>query len=267
MSREPRVFLTAEWRYLVMLNYEVKPAVLEPLTPAGVELDAVDGRTFVSIVGFLFRRTRVLGLPIPFHVNFEEVNLRFYVRRHEPDGWRRGVVFIKELVPRWAISAVARGLYNENYHTVPMSHVLDFAPPPDPSRHGAAPATIRGPGLRNVGKEAGVLRQVSYAWRYRGQEYRIDAAPEGEGSPAREGSLEQFITEHYWGYSRQRSGRTLEYQVEHPPWRVWSCPAARFTGDPGLLYGPAFAPLLSSPPAFSLLADGSPISVRFGTME
>ena len=76
-----KVFLTAEWRYLAMLNYEIEPAVLAPFVPQGTELDSFDGKTFVSIVAFLFLDTRIGGIPIPFHRNFEEVNLRFYVRR------------------------------------------------------------------------------------------------------------------------------------------------------------------------------------------
>src|SRR5260370_27968444 len=116
-----RPFLSAEWRNLVMLNYEVDPTVLQPLVPKGTELDVWDGHSFLSLVGFLFLRTRVFGVPIPFHRNFEEVNLRFYVRRKTGEGWRRGVVFVKEFVPRTAIALVARRLYNENYVACPMS--------------------------------------------------------------------------------------------------------------------------------------------------
>ena len=78
---DPRPFLTARWRYLAMLNYEVPPEALAPLVPAGTELDSWQGKTFVSVVGFLFLDTRVLGIAIPGHRDFEEVNLRFYVRR------------------------------------------------------------------------------------------------------------------------------------------------------------------------------------------
>src|SRR5512142_1077033 len=111
-------FLTAEWKNLVMLNYAVDPSLIEPFVPAGTELDAFEGKTYVSLVGFEFNRTRVLGFAVPFHQNFEEVNLRFYVRRES----KRGVVFIRELVPKYAVAAVARLLFKENYSCVPMSH-------------------------------------------------------------------------------------------------------------------------------------------------
>src|SRR4051794_21434553 len=119
-----RVFLTAEWRYLAMLNYEIDPQVLLPRVPRGTELDLWQGRALVSMVGFRFLDTRVRGLSFPFHRDFDEVNLRFYVRRHPSDGARRGVVFIKEIVPRHAIAYIARALYNENYVCLPMRSEL-----------------------------------------------------------------------------------------------------------------------------------------------
>ena len=97
-------FLTARWVDLAMVNYEVDPALVRALVPAGTELDLWSGRCLVSVVGFQFLETRVLGLALPFHRNFEEVNLRFYVRRTVGDEARRGVVFVKEIVPRRAIA-------------------------------------------------------------------------------------------------------------------------------------------------------------------
>jgi len=123
-----RVFLTGEWRYLAMLNYRVEPALLEPLVPCGTTLDRWQGATYVSLVGFLFRDTRVLGAPIPLHRDFEEVNLRFYVSREVDGEMRRGVTFIREIVPRLAIATVARLAYNEPYVTLPMRHDIAAQP-------------------------------------------------------------------------------------------------------------------------------------------
>ena len=111
-----RPFLTARWESLLLLNYPCRREWLEPLVPAGTELDAWHGETLVSLVGFLFTDTRLLGVPVPFHRTFEEVNLRFYVRRPGPDGvMRRAVVFISELVPRFDMSLAAS--WNPSYVT------------------------------------------------------------------------------------------------------------------------------------------------------
>ncbi|MFD6447768.1 DUF2071 domain-containing protein [Promicromonospora sp. NPDC060204] len=125
---EPRtgLFLSAEWRRLLMLSYEIDPDALRPLVPRGVELDTWDGRHLVSMVAFQFLDTRLLGVPVPFHRDFDEINLRFYVRRRADDGWRRGVVFVKEIVPRWALATVARVVYGEKYVARPMRHRIDL---------------------------------------------------------------------------------------------------------------------------------------------
>jgi uncharacterized protein YqjF (DUF2071 family) len=44
------------------------------------------------MVGFVFKDTRVLGIKWPFHVNFEEVNLRFYVRHFDGKEWKGGCI-------------------------------------------------------------------------------------------------------------------------------------------------------------------------------
>ncbi len=192
----PRAFLTAEWRNLVMLNYVVEPAWLAPFVPAGTTLDQWENRTYVSLVGFLFANTRLLGLPIPFHRTFEEINVRFYVRRELGGEVRRAVTFLKELVPRAAIARVARMAYNEPYAAVPMRHAF-----------GAS-------------GESGVPTSVHYGWQSEGAWNGLDVTPCGAGHLAADGSEEHFIAEHYWGYPRQRDGSTLEYRVAHPPWRM-----------------------------------------------
>ncbi len=232
-------FLTARWESLVVLNYRCPPTLLEPLVPRGTELDAWDGQTLVSLVGFLFTDTRLHGVPVPGHRTFEEVNLRFYVSRTTPAGERRrAVVFIRELVPRAAIAAVARWTYNEPYLAVPMSHEIALDP-----RSGG---------------------QASYAWRHEDAAYRLGAVVSGPAIPLEPDSEAEFVTEHYWGYTRQRDGGTLEYQVEHPSWTVWPNAAATFTGPAGALYGDAFGPILTAPPHSACVAVGSDVVVRVG---
>jgi len=233
-----RKFLTGQWRYLAMMNYAVDPAILQPLTPQGVQLDSFDGVTYASMVGFMFLNTRLLGVPMPFHRNFEEVNLRFYVRREVEGEVRRGVVFIKEIVPRWAIACTARATYNEQYIALPMKHeVTGF----DDS--ATAPPT------------------AAYSWRLNKQWNSMRIQATGDPQPLVDGSVEEFITEHYWGYCAQRDGGTIEYQVEHPRWNVWQCADATLDCDIATLYGEAFVNVLQEPPVSSLLADGSEIAV------
>ncbi len=191
-----------------MLNYEVEPERLLPLVPKGTELDTHDGKTFVSMVGFLFLDTRVMGLAIPFHRDFEEINLRFYVRRKAEDGWRRGVVFVKEIVPRTAIALTARWLYNENYVALPTGNVIVQSP-----------------------ANGGNIETVRYYWKFHDQTHSIELATRGEPSPFIEGSEEEFIVQHLWGYTSQKDGGTIEYQVEHPPWRIWQAQSCRLACD------------------------------------
>ena len=233
-----RVFLTAEWKHLAMLNYEIEPSVLASFVPQGTELDSWNGKTFVSIVGFLFQRTRVLGMPIPFHQDFVEVNLRFYVRRKAHDGWRRGVVFIKEIVPRLAIALVARNFYNEPYIALPMAHRTNGSPT--------------------------ALKSVEYSWCFAGKQDSLKLATKGEAQLLRDGSEAEFITEHYWGYNKQRDGSTLEYRVEHPRWRVYETSEAHLDCEVAGLYGTQFLDSLSCKPSSAFLADGSPVTVFKG---
>jgi uncharacterized protein YqjF (DUF2071 family) len=234
-------FLTASWRHLLMINYEVDAGVLRPFVPRGTEIDLWNGRTFLSVVGFQFLDTRVHGLAIPGHRNFPEVNLRFYIMRKDSAGVRRGVAFIQELVPRRVVALVARWVYNENYHRLPMQQ--EVQPPDPPKRH------------------AGI---VAYRWRANGRSHAIEADIAGEPSLAAAGSEPWFITEHYWGYARQRNGTTLEYQVEHPPWRVWQPTQVAVDPDLATYYGSPFTDALRQAPSSAFVADGSEVSVYPG---
>lgn len=220
-----------------MANYEVDPDLLKPFVPGGTELDDWNGKTFVSLVGFLFLDTRLRGVSIPFHRNFEEVNLRFYVRCKEGGEWKRGVVFIKEIVPRRAIATVARYLYGEPYVRLPMRHERQWGEN----------------GLR-----------VGYSWKFRSEWnfLEVDADPEAREMPS--GSEEEFIAEHYWGYTARGGKQTTTYQVEHPSWRVHPVREHRISFDAQGLYGARFADLSERKADSVFLAEGSEIIVREG---
>jgi uncharacterized protein YqjF (DUF2071 family) len=226
-------FLTAEWRDLIMANYEVSPDVLAARVPAGTELDLHEGKCFVSLVGFMFLDTRVLDFLVPFHVNFEEVNLRFYVRRETDEEARRGVVFIKEIVPRAAIAMIARTLYGEPYESWRMSHYRDAL-------------------------------HVRYSWEKGNSQNTITVESGTNLGVPGEGSHEEFIIEHYWGYTKRGTQRTDEYKVEHPKWDLFEVGNPRIDVDFERTYGKEFAFLNEAEPYSVALAKGSEIAVYKG---
>jgi uncharacterized protein len=194
----------------------------------------------VSLVGFRFLGTRLLGrIPVPFHTNFDELNLRFYVLRRMPDGEvRRGVVFVREYVPRFAIALTARLLYQEPYRSARMRHTLRLD------------ATVQ---------DAAYGVRVAEAW------HTISGRSQGPAILATEDRHISFIVEHYWGYTRRTPEVTGEYRVVHVPWLVRPAPDAHFDGDAAALYGPEWVPILSQPPVSAFLAEGSPVAVMGGT--
>jgi uncharacterized protein YqjF (DUF2071 family) len=236
-----RPFLVASWRYLAMLNYEVPVALLQPMVPAGTELDRFRGAALATVVGFRFLGTRLFGVALPGHRDFDEVNLRFYVRRRAEDGWRRAVVFVRELVPRAAIALVARWTYNEPYTAVPMRHDLDLA--------GAA---------------EGLPGRATYEWWLAGRWHRLEVRTTGRPTRSDPGSEVGFIAERGWGYTVQRDGGTKEYQVTHPSWRVWSNAVGRLDSEVGAVYGEGFAECLTAMPRSAFLAEGSEVQVYRG---
>jgi uncharacterized protein len=230
-----RIFLSTEWRDLLMLNYEIDPVLLRPFVPRGTELDSFEGKTYISLVGLRFSRTRLFGsISVPFHTDFDEVNLRIYVRRQEGGEFRRGVVFIREIVSLPFVTFTARLAYAENYMTLPLRHAIRLT---------------------------GSGGSVEYSWKFWRQPYRMCGLASGAGPRANEGSLEQFISEHYWGYTRRRHGSSLEYHVSHEPWRIWPATDVTFEGNGPCLYGAELGRTLSRAPDSAFIADGSPVVV------
>jgi uncharacterized protein YqjF (DUF2071 family) len=231
-----KTFLQAEWRKLAMANYIVDKRVLDQFIPHKTEIDYWDNRCHVSLVGFMFLNTRIKGFKIPFHVNFEEVNLRFYVRYNEQGEWKRGVVFIKEIVPKPALSLIANTVYGENYETMPMKHSWTKSP--------------------------GDLT-VEYQWKKKNwNSFKVIA--EKQSSPIKADSEEAFITEHYWGYTKINDRKTSEYGVEHPTWEVYPVREYQIDVDFKTIYGVEFDFLKNEKPASVFLAEGSEIIVREG---
>lgn len=228
-------FLNAAWRKLAIANYEVDPEVLRDYVPHGTELDIWEGTCYVSLVGFMFENTRVMGIPIPYHRNFEEVNLRFYVKRKENGEWKRGVVFIKELVPLRTITFIANTIYKEHYQTVLMHHEW---------------------------QQQTNTQLVQYGWHQKGRHHSIKVVTSTNPIEVKEGSEEEFITEHYWGYTKVAASKTYAYEVKHPRWNGYNVEDYTIDIDYGAVYGVDFHFLNKLEPKSVMLAEGSEISVE-----
>lgn len=228
------MFLSAKWENLILANYPADPEVLKPWLPAGTEFDFWEDQLYVSLVGFRFHEVRLKGIKIPFHHDFPEVNLRFYVKRKEGDQWKRGVVFIKEIVPLPAISFVANTVYGEHYQTLPMRH--------------------------NAVWNASTWR-CSYEWKTGGKWNSIQATAATERIPILSGSAAEFITQHFWGYAGRKGKPTAEYQVAHPLWEQYKVVSHTIDCDFGRIYGKHFAFLNELEPTHIHFAAGSEIEV------
>lgn len=228
-------FLTAEWNNLAMINYEVDPAILEKYVPKGTELDFYNGKCYVSFIGFLFENVRLLGMKIPFHTHFEEVNLRFYVRHLDNGVWKRGAVFISEIVPKLAITLVANTFYNEEYRTMPMKHEIKIK---DDSR------------------------TFIYQWKLNNTWNTIYVETQKNPIAIEPNSEAEFITEHYFGYSKINDEETYEYEVTHPRWQQYEVIQNKSIIDFEAVYGKEFSFIKEVQPTSVFLAVGSKITIE-----
>lgn len=228
-------FLTAEWNDLAMINYEINPKILEKYVPLGTELDLWNGKNYISLIGFMFENVKVLGIKVPFHVNFEEVNLRFYVKRFENGIWKRGTVFIKEIVPRHAVTMVANALYKEHYQTLKMRH-------------------------SRIENEDSKLFQ--YEWKKDSKWNSITMTTGKIAIPIELNSETEFITEHYFGYTRYNDRKTIEYEVTHPRWKQLPVLDYQVKVDFESIYGEDFKFLQDLKPSSTFLALGSKITIE-----
>ncbi|CAN5553387.1 DUF2071 domain-containing protein [soil metagenome] len=236
MPDQPKIFLTAEWRKLAIANYSIDPKHLIKYLPHKTELDLWNDKCYVSLIGFMFLNTKVKGIRIPFHINFEEINLRFYVRHKSGNEWRRGVVFIKEIVSKPFLALVANLVYGENYKAVPTNHSW---------------------------LEEKNLLTVEYTWKEKAWNSFLITA-DNRQEEIEKGSEEEFITQHFWGYTKINESKTSEYEVEHPEWKMYNVKNYRISVDFSSVYGDEFGFLTGQKPDSVFLAEGSQIIVRNG---
>ena len=232
-----KAFLSAGWRNLIMANYIIDASLLKSYLPSHTELDTFNNNHYISLVGFLFEHVKVRGINFLFHTNFEEVNLRFYVRYKENNVWKRGVVFMKEIVPRRMISFIANTLYGENYRTHKMQHQFTEI-------------------------EDELL--INYEWKVGKDWNHINCIAEKIPEQITQGSAEEFITEHYWGYTYINKKTTGVYEVVHPKWRIHKIKSYDIICNVKELYGAVFEQTLHQEPQSVFLAEGSAVKVMKG---
>ncbi len=230
----PATFLNAKWEQLIMVNYEIDPEILKSFLPPGVVLDTYDNRTFVSLVGFMFMKTSIFGIPVPFFGSFEEINLRFYVKRIQQGIEKRGVVFINETVPFKAVAWLANTLYKEHYISIPTKHLIS---------------------------RSGLNQKVQYDWKRNGSWNQMKVTAENASSPMAAGSMEEFIFEHYYGYTKVNESQSQEYEVRHPRWEIHKVLDYAVDCDFEKNYGQSFSNLSHLKPHSVFLAKGSGVSI------
>ena len=230
------LFLKAAWQQIIMANYEVSPALLMPYLPKGVELDTYNGKVYVSLVGFIFKNTKLFGFPIPLLGTFEEINLRFYVLRKENNTIKRGVVFVNETVPYKAVAWLANKLYHENYTCVPTKHQWLIT---------------------------NKTKTIEYQWKINKEWQHIKVNALNESKQMVTGSFEEFIFEHYYGYAKVDDNTTEEYEVIHQKWETQSILSYQINCDFKKMYGNNFSFLNNETPHSVFITNGSDVSIKW----
>jgi uncharacterized protein YqjF (DUF2071 family) len=228
-------FLTANWENLIMANYEVEPSILKPYLPKGVELDFYKYKTYVSLVGFMFKKTSLFGVPIPFFGSFEEINLRFYVRRVEGKKIKKGVVFINETVPFKIVAFLANKLYKEHYISIPTKNTIDIAE----NKH------------------------IHYEWKMKDKWNSISVQTDTNKYQIEPSSIEEFIFERYFGFTKLSPLSTQEYRIHHPKWMTNKILNNHIDCDFRMMYGDAFSNLNNQVPSSIIMAEGSKVIVSW----
>ncbi len=229
-------FLKANWENLIMANYIVSPSVLLPFLPKGVEIDTYNGDAYVSLVGFMFKNTRLFKVPIPYFGSFEEINLRFYVIRKEGNEWKRGVVFVNETIPYQPVAWMANWLYKEHYISIPTKHKWTI-------------------------KEK--TKEIIYDWKMGNKWNSLQVNASTDKKPMAVGSIEEYIFEHYYGYTKIDNQSSQEYEVMHPRWETNQITDYHIDCEFGAMYGEGFRFLNKEQPANIIMSEGSEVAIKW----
>ena len=239
-------FVSAYWSDLILLSYAVPDRLLLPRI-APFDLDYWDGQAYVSVVGFHFGKTRILGVPpgplLPNVANFAQWNLRTYVRRKVNEVGSShakqaagGIVFLKEFVPSPMVTGLVRTLYNENYVTAPLSLTL---------------------------QSEGNTLDVCYSLEVGGRKHTIAAKSVLAPSKLKAGSADEFFIERYWGSPGAYGNKVISFQIAHAPWNTYDISSCDVDADFGLLYGKDWEFLNNRKPDYAAWCDGSSVGISW----
>jgi len=229
-------FLKANWENIIMANYVIDPEILTPFLPKGVSLDLYNGKAYVSLVGFMFKKTKLFNVPIPFFGTFEEINLRFYVVRKEDGMTKRGVVFINETIPYRIVAWMANKLYNEHYTVVPTRHSI---------------------------VENSDSKKIKFDWLLNKKWNSIYVEASNDSHKMKSDTLEKFIYEHYFGYTKIDENNTEEYRLQHPSWKINTVLETKIDCDFKAMYGESFSVLNDTEPEAVFIAEGSSVKIEW----
>lgn len=230
------IFLKARWENIIMANYAVEPELLSAYLPKGVTLDLYNNKAYVSLVGFMFKKTRLFNIPIPWLGTFEEINLRFYVVRQEGNTLKRGVVFVNETIPYKAVAWMANKLYKEHYTAIPTRHFWK---------------------IKNN------IKDIRYEWKINNEWNNIQVQASTTSEEITNTSFEEFIFEHYYGYTKINDHATEEYKIKHPRWKINKVLHANINCNFNTMYGTAFSHLNNIESDSVFIAEGSAIEVEW----
>ncbi len=179
---------TMRWHDLLFLHWPVRPEIIRPLIPQGLELDTFDGAAWIGVIPFRMTGVRPRYLPPFAGLAFPEMNVRTYV-------WtpgRSGVWFFSlDATNRLAVRA-ARAWYGLPYYNARITVQLERG-------------TVHYRSIRVDKRSAGVEFHASY--KPTGEVYR--SAPE---------TLDRWLTDRYCLYAMDQQGRLGYADIQHLPW-------------------------------------------------
>ncbi|HZL36456.1 MAG TPA: DUF2071 domain-containing protein [Tepidisphaeraceae bacterium] len=179
------------WHELLFMHWPIRPGLLRPLLPAGLELDTFDGEAWLGLVPFRMSGVRPRGVPpIPGMSAFPELNVRTYVTTLG----RPGVWFFSLDAANWPAVRMARRFFHLPYFNAAMA--VDAQG--DEIRYHSRRTHCNAPSA----------------------ELRMRYRPTGPAYFTREGNLDHFLTHRLCLYCANSCGQIFRGDIHHVRWSL-----------------------------------------------